>query len=206
MTLQIHLRFLILGILGIPGILAISTPQLALGADSSIATPQGQQQESHLEQKNETPNHPVQRYNPNGKPDPFKPLTFGSIEQSSALGGDGTALSESDLSTIRLVGTALGTEMSAIIMADRQGHIAKVGDKVGRGGGRLIAITNSKIVIRMPLNTAELQRAGASQSFRQRFRDIIIPIDSNKQKEVAAAPSTPTPNSPPPLLGPGNPQ
>jgi Tfp pilus assembly protein PilP len=109
-------------------------------------------------------------YNPEGKSDPFKPAIMISDSVVEAI-----TLVSFDTRDIRLVGTALGTELSALLMINNKGVIAKVGDKIGRTGGRIISISKDRIIVRQPI-IATGGAARRTKTMQHRYEDTIIRV------------------------------
>lgn len=87
------------------------------------------------------------RYNPANKVDPFLPL---QLRRPTIRGL--SRLQDYEIAELELVGTVLGSEITALILtpAPPEGILAKIGDRVGRKGGRIIAISRDKVVVREP--------------------------------------------------------
>jgi hypothetical protein len=120
---------------------------------------------------------PEYRYNPIGKSDPFKPIPL-----SRAIVQSENQLTDRDINDIRLVGTALGSEMSAIIMISGKGVIARVGDKIGQKNGRIVSISNDRIVIRQPISDLNRQAPSDSGLRRQKYEDVVIGLSSERNE------------------------
>lgn len=111
------------------------------------------------------------RYEAGMKVDPFSPLP---LVKPSVKGL--TRLQEYDLKDFQLVGTLMGSEVSALIMTPdpREGIIAKIGDRIGKNGGSIIAITRKKMVVREPIKNA-------FGTTGKKFEDTTIELE-NKNK------------------------
>lgn len=105
-------------------------------------------------------------YRPEGKPDPFAPLSL----IRPTLSGT-TRLQQHEISDFELVGTLFGKEPTALLMTPdpREGVIARVGDRIGRHGGRIVSITRDRVLAREPSSTSI-----PGQSIQ--FTDIVIPL------------------------------
>jgi hypothetical protein len=115
------------------------------------------------------------RYNGAAKRDPFKPIAIAAPTLQTL-----SQLQSFNLNELQLVGTLMGNEMSALIMTPKkEGIIARVGDKVGNTGGRIVLIGNSHIVVREPL--IDSVDGGASAGGRRpRFNDVTLPLAQRK--------------------------
>jgi len=120
----------------------------------------------------DTPSNPEisKGYNPEGKADPFKP----SIMVSDSIVETATLVSF-DTRDIRLVGTALGAELSALLMINNKGIIARVGDKIGRTGGRIVSISKDRIIVRQPV-IATSGSARGTKTLQHRYEDTVIRV------------------------------
>lgn len=105
-------------------------------------------------------------YRPEGKPDPFAPL---SLIRPTLSGS--TRLQQHEISDFELVGTLFGKEPTALLMTPdpREGVIARVGDRIGRHGGRIVSITRDRVLAREPSSNSI-----PGQSIQ--FTDIVIPL------------------------------
>jgi hypothetical protein len=127
---------------------------------------------------------PEYRYNPIGKPDPFKPIVLSrTVVQSESQ------LTDRDLNDVRLVGTALGTEMSAVIMIGGKGVVARVGDKIGQKNGRIVAISNDKIIVRQSVSDSNRLASNGSGARQQKYEDVAITLSSGKNESTQAKPT-----------------
>ncbi|MEY4065068.1 MAG: Pilus assembly protein PilP [Pseudomonadota bacterium] len=113
-------------------------------------------------------------YRPEGKTDPFAPLSL----MRPTLSGT-TRLQQHDINEFELVGTLYGKEPTALLMtpSPKEGVIARVGDRIGRHGGRVLSITRQQIIAREPL-----AKAGGNKRFQ--FSDVIIPLSKVKLSET----------------------
>ncbi len=109
-------------------------------------------------------------YNPEGKTDPFKPAVLANDTVVEAA-----TLISFDTRDIRLVGTALGAELSALLMINNKGIIAKVGDKIGRNGGRIVSISKDRVVVRQPFFATSNNAKGA-KNIQRRYEDTVIRV------------------------------
>jgi hypothetical protein len=113
-------------------------------------------------------------YRPEGKPDPFAPLSL----IRPTLSGT-TRLQQHEIAEFELVGTLFGKEPSALLMTPdpKEGIVARVGDRIGRHGGRIVSITRDRVLTREPsVNSVPGQNI--------QFTDIVIPISKSKLTEV----------------------
>jgi hypothetical protein len=87
------------------------------------------------------------RYNSMNKVDPFQPVT---LRKTSVRGL--SRLQDFEVDQLELVGTVMGAEITALILTPdpREGVLAKIGDRAGTKGGRIIAISRDKVVVREP--------------------------------------------------------
>lgn len=86
-------------------------------------------------------------YRPEGKTDPFAPLSLIRPTLTAT-----TRLQQHELQDFELVGTLFGKEPTALLMTPnpREGIIARVGDRIGRRGGRVVSIGRNKLLAREP--------------------------------------------------------
>ena len=119
------------------------------------------------------------RYNPANKVDPFLPITL----RKPTIKGM-SRLQDYDVAALELVGPVMGAEMTALILtpAPREGILAKIGDRVGKKGGRVIAISRAKLVVREPSQDSPVTGRA------QKFVDITMTLSSTKAKEKAQRP------------------
>ena len=111
-------------------------------------------------------------YNAANKVDPFQPM---SLRKPNIRGV--SRLQDYETAQLELVGTVLGAEITALILTPepREGVLAKIGDRVGRKGGRIIAIARDKVVVREP-------NQGLVESGRpQKFNDVTMTLSSREQ-------------------------
>jgi hypothetical protein len=109
-------------------------------------------------------------YRPEGKPDPFAPLSL----IRPTLSGT-TRLQQHEIAEFELVGTLFGKEPSALLMTPdpKEGIVARV----GRHGGRIVSITRDRVLTREPsVNSVPGQNI--------QFTDIVIPISKSKLTEA----------------------
>jgi hypothetical protein len=105
-------------------------------------------------------------YSQSNKIDPFLPM---SLKKTSVRGL--SRLQDFSVDELELVGTVFGGEISALIMTpDKEGVLSKIGDRVGKKGGRIIAISNDKVVVREPL-----VGVGGSGALKG-YSDAILPL------------------------------
>lgn len=98
----------------------------------------------------EEPKHGMAyRYQAGNKTDPFLPMAF---ETAEASGAGTSKLQQFEVKDYHLVGTLVGSEISALLLTPDKGDglIAKVGERMGRRGGRIISIAREKMVVREP--------------------------------------------------------
>ncbi len=118
---------------------------------------------------------PEVRYTGGGKRDPFRPMTISAPTLQTL-----SQLQSFNLNELSLVGTLLGNDMSALLMTPKkEGIIARVGDKVGNQGGRIVLIGNTHIVVREPAPDAQ-NGTSAGGSRRPRFNDVTLPLAQKK--------------------------
>ena len=148
----------------------------------------------------------VYQYSSANKVDPFSPLP---LLRPSIKGV--TRLQEYELSELELIGTILSSEVSALILTPepREGILSKVGDRIGKRSGTIVAISRNKIVVREP-SLSNLPGA------RNKFSDTVLTLsqpkkkDGEKDKSALNGSDNAVPKSPSGLPGgpqfPGNPQ
>lgn len=101
------------------------------------------------ESKEQEENSAQYRYDPTGKPDPFKPF----VAPESIVKGPGSAplspLQKFDISQLNLVGIIWGIEDSRAILEDSvgKGYIVAKGTYVGRRGGKVSKIEKNRIIV-----------------------------------------------------------
>ena len=107
------------------------------------------------------------RYDPGIKTDPFAPINL----SRPTVRGMGR-LQEYELSQLELVGTVLAADVTALLMTPepREGLLARIGDRVGKKGGRIISITRTKIIVREPIEAVGLNAPAG------KFNDFIIEL------------------------------
>ena len=107
------------------------------------------------------------RYDPGIKTDPFAPINL----SRPTVRGMGR-LQEYELSQLELVGTVLAADVTALLMTPepREGLLARIGDRVGKKGGRIISITRTKIIVREPIEAVGLNAPAG------KFNDVIIEL------------------------------
>jgi hypothetical protein len=115
------------------------------------------------------------KYNPANKVDPFQSIT---LRKPNIRGL--SRLQDYDLSQLELVGTLVGEEISALILTPepREGILAKIGDRAGRKGGRIIAISRNKVVVREP--TQGIIVPGKNQ----KFVDVVMLLASRTAESL----------------------
>jgi hypothetical protein len=112
-------------------------------------------------------------YRPEGKADPFAPL---SLIRPTLTGT--TRLQQHEISEFELVGTLFGKEPTALLMTPdpKEGIIARIGDRIGRHGGRVVSITRDRVLTREP-------SANSIPGQTIQFTDIIIPFSKMRAAE-----------------------
>ena len=112
-------------------------------------------------------------YRPEGKTDPFAPL---SLIRPTLSGS--TRLQQHEITEFELVGTLFGKEPTALLMTPdpKEGVIAKVGDRIGRHGGRVVSITRDRVITREP-------SANSIPGQIVQFNDIVIPLSKYRTTE-----------------------
>jgi Tfp pilus assembly protein PilP len=128
---------------------------------------------------------PNSRYNPEGRPDPFKPIPI-----TNAAGSGKLDLVSADTRDVKLVGTALGSELSALLTIGNTGVIARVGDKIGKAGGRIVAISKDRVVVRQSIMSTGIQGNGAAKSAAKRYEDTVIHITGEEEKSASKTATT----------------
>lgn len=118
-------------------------------------------------------------YRPEGKTDPFAPLSL----IRPTLSGT-TRLQQHEITEFQLVGTLFGKEPTALLMTPepKEGVIARVGDRIGRHGGRVISISRDQILTREP-------SADSIPGQNVQFNDIVITLSrfQNSTQEAEKA-------------------
>lgn len=118
-------------------------------------------------------------YRPKGKTDPFAPLSL----IRPTLSGT-TRLQQHEITEFQLVGTLFGKEPTALLMTPepKEGVIARVGDRIGRHGGRVISISRDQILTREP-------SADSIPGQNVQFNDIVITLSrfQNSTQEAEKA-------------------
>lgn len=109
-------------------------------------------------------------YRPEGKTDPFAPLSL----IRPTLSGT-TRLQQHEITEFELVGTLFGKEPTALLMTPepKEGVIARVGDRIGRHGGRVISISRDQVLTREP-------SADSIPGQIVQFNDIVISLSKFK--------------------------
>jgi hypothetical protein len=112
-------------------------------------------------------------YRPEGKTDPFAPL---SLIRPTLTGS--TRLQQHEITEFELVGTLFGKEPTALLMTPdpKEGIIARVGDRIGRHGGRIVSITRDRVLTREP-------SAKSVPGQNIQFTDIVIPLSKVRNAE-----------------------
>ena len=112
-------------------------------------------------------------YRHEGKTDPFAPL---SLIRPTLSGS--TRLQQHEITEFELVGTLFGKEPTALLMTPdpKEGVIAKVGDRIGRHGGRVVSITRDRVITREP-------SANSIPGQIVQFNDIVIPLSKYRTNE-----------------------
>ena len=112
-------------------------------------------------------------YRPEGKTDPFAPL---SLIRPTLTGS--TRLQQHEITEFELVGTLFGKEPTALLMTPdpKEGIIARVGDRIGRHGGRIVSITRDRVLTREP-------SAKSVPGQNIQFTDIVIPLSKVRNVE-----------------------
>jgi Tfp pilus assembly protein PilP len=112
-------------------------------------------------------------YRPEGKTDPFAPL---SLIRPTLTGS--TRLQQHEISEFELVGTLFGRESTALLMTPdpKEGVIARIGDRIGRHGGRIVSIARDRVLTREPS-----AKSVPGQSIQ--FTDIVIQLSRSRSSE-----------------------
>jgi Tfp pilus assembly protein PilP len=116
---------------------------------------------------------PKYKYSPVGKNDPFKPIVLSRANVQSE-----NQLTDRDLADVRLVGTALGSEMSAVLMIGGVGMIARVGDKLGQKSGRIVSILSDRVIVRQPIVESNIPSSSETSGRRLKFEDVAITLSN----------------------------
>lgn len=123
-------------------------------------------------------------YDPSNKRDPFRPMPL----NESSLAGMGV-LEQYDVRELRLSGTLLGLEPSALLITpSNEAVIAHVGDRIGKRGGYLMNVTRDAIIVREPVNGRSTNR---SLSQQEKHRDVSIQIQENERSDPTQSKATP---------------
>jgi Tfp pilus assembly protein PilP len=114
-------------------------------------------------------------YRPEGKLDPFAPL---SLIRPTLTGT--TRLQQHEISDFELVGTLVGKEPTALLMTPdpKEGILVRVGDRIGRHGGRIVSISRDRVLTREP-------SANSIPGQFTQFTDISIPLIRVKAVDAA---------------------
>jgi hypothetical protein len=109
-------------------------------------------------------------YRPEGKTDPFAPL---SLIRPTLTGS--TRLQQHEITEFELVGTLFGKESTALLMTPdpKEGVIARIGDRIGRHGGRIVSIARDRVLAREP-------SAKSVPGQNIQFSDIVIPLSRTR--------------------------
>ena len=87
-------------------------------------------------------------------------------------------MQQHEITEFELVGTLFGKEPTALLMTPdpKEGVIAKVGDRIGRHGGRVVSITRDRVITREP-------SANSVPGQIVQFNDIVIPLSKYRTSE-----------------------
>jgi type IV pilus assembly protein PilP len=88
------------------------------------------------------------RYDPTGKPDPFK--SFVQKLKRDSVAGKSTPLERFDLSQLRLSGIIWGDERPRALIKDPSGkaYIVAEGSPIGKNDGRVIRIDDNQVMVK----------------------------------------------------------
>ena len=117
------------------------------------------------------------RYKPGTKPDPFSPLTLTKPEFKGT-----TRMQAYEVSAYELVGVLLASDVTALVMTPepKEGNVVRVGDRMGKKGGRIISIAKTKLVVREPVSGNLLEQ-------KEKFSDVTLELVQNSQSNRPAA-------------------
>jgi hypothetical protein len=108
----------------------------------------------------------IYSYDPKGKVDPFMPIRIMPKTEKAI-----NRLQAYSVSEFRLIGTLMGSTVTALLMTpESEGISVKIGDRVGRNQGRVIAIARDKLIVR------EVIRNQYSPLEGKRFQDVILEL------------------------------
>lgn len=87
------------------------------------------------------------RYDPEGKPDPFRSFVRVTLEPGEGLS---SPLQRFDLSQLMVTGLLWGTENARALIEDPagKGYIVGVGTAVGKNQGRVVRIGDNRVVVK----------------------------------------------------------
>jgi len=90
------------------------------------------------------------RYNPLGRPDPFKPFISPGALKGMGAGFPLSPLQKFDINQLKLVGIIWGIKDSRAVFEDSagKGYIVSRGTLIGRKGGKVDKIEEGKIIIK----------------------------------------------------------
>lgn len=111
---------------------------LAPHADTGSAlAPGGEQEEGY-------------RYDPTGKPDPFRSYIRVYLSRQQRSGSLSTPLERFDLSQLRVTAVIWGTERPRALITDPsgKGYIISEGTPIGKNSGRVVQIGDNKVLVK----------------------------------------------------------
>jgi Tfp pilus assembly protein PilP len=98
---------------------------------------------------------PAERpFNPEGTPDPFKPpLEQVTADTKSKSKGDALPLEQFEVNDYQLVGIISGAGIRRAVIQDLtgKGFFVTVGTRIGKGGGRIVKITEKEVLVEEPI-------------------------------------------------------
>ena len=89
------------------------------------------------------------RYDPTGKPDPFRSFVF-ALQNPKTGGGSASPLERFDLSQLRLRGVIWGNDQPRALVMDPAGkaYIVAQGTPIGKNEGRIVQITDNGVTVK----------------------------------------------------------
>jgi type IV pilus assembly protein PilP len=98
----------------------------------------------------QAPEEPEQeyRYNPEGKPDPFR--SFVRVSLRDDPGGISSPLERFDLSQLTVTGIIWGPEVPRALIEDPagKGYIVSVGTSIGKNKGKVVSIDDNLVLVK----------------------------------------------------------
>ena len=117
------------------------------------------------------------QYNPKDKLDPFMMFQ----KEHDEIRSTGVKFDQFEAAALTLGGTMIGNKSSAVVLSPdgKDGTVVKVGDKIGKNGGKIVSITRNKVIIRESYKT---------KNGLERYQDVRL--------EMARAVKNPRPDQP----------